>query len=125
MDHCTDPKLWDVAWDLWEHRNGIVHAKENAAILHNMAETDGEIRAQYLRGPHGLAQRDHSLFSGPIEDIMLASILYCQKWLKRVETARDRAVRRQITTYSRERQALSTWLQGTNGNPAGNNGGED
>ena len=20
-------KLWNVAWDLWEHRNGIVHAR--------------------------------------------------------------------------------------------------
>jgi hypothetical protein len=106
-------KLWDVAWDLWEHRNGIVHAKENAETLHNMAEIDGEIRAQHLRGPQGLAQRDHHLFNGPVADILSASIIYRQKWLKRVETARARAARRLITTYSHERQALRAWLQGT------------
>jgi len=22
-------KLWNIAWDLWEHRNGILHEKEN------------------------------------------------------------------------------------------------
>jgi hypothetical protein len=110
-------KLWDITWDLWEHRNGLVHAKENAETLHNMAETDGEIRAQYLRGPHGLAQCDHYLFSRPVADILSASILYRQKWLIRVETARDRAARQLITMYSRERQALRAWLQGTNGPP--------
>jgi hypothetical protein len=49
-------KLWNVAWDLWEHRNGgIVHAAENVEILHGMAEIDNEIRAQFQQqGPHGL-----------------------------------------------------------------------
>ena len=103
-------KLWDVAWDLWEYRNGIVHSNENAEILHNMAETDGEIWAQYLRGPHGLAQRNHYLFSRPVADILSASILYHQKWLKRVETARDRVARCLITMYNHERQALRAWL---------------
>jgi hypothetical protein len=118
-------KLWDVAWDLWEHRNGIVHAKENAETLHNMAAIDEEIRAQHLQGPHGLAQRDHYLFNGPVVDILSASIIYHQKWLKRVETARDRAARHQITMYNRERQALRAWLQRTNGPPASNIGDDN
>jgi hypothetical protein len=25
-------KLWDIAWDLWEHRNGILHGKECAIL---------------------------------------------------------------------------------------------
>jgi hypothetical protein len=24
-------KLWNIAWDMWEHRNGILHNKDNAA----------------------------------------------------------------------------------------------
>jgi hypothetical protein len=27
-------KLWGVAWDLWEHRNGILHKKETQ--VHNI-----------------------------------------------------------------------------------------
>jgi hypothetical protein len=87
-----------------------------------MVETDGEIRTQYLRGPHGLAPRDHSLFRESIEDILSASILYRQKWLQRIVIARDRAARRQITMYSQEQQALRAWLHGTIGIQVNNNG---
>ena len=40
-------KLWDVAWDLWEQRNGFLHARDNQEILHNMATIDAEIRFQF------------------------------------------------------------------------------
>jgi hypothetical protein len=108
-------KLWNVAWDLWEHRNGIVHAAENAEILHGMAETDNEIRVQFQQGPHGLQQRDHGLFPGPVNGILAASIVYRQWWLQRVQTARARASRRQAETYSGERQWLQGGIQGGNG----------
>jgi hypothetical protein len=59
-----------VAWDLWEHQNGTVHAAENAeTLLHGMAETDNIIRDQFQQGPHGLQQRDHGLFIGPMNGI--------------------------------------------------------
>jgi hypothetical protein len=25
-------KMWDTAWDLWEHRNGVLHEKDNLVI---------------------------------------------------------------------------------------------
>jgi hypothetical protein len=113
-----------MAWDLWEHRNGIVHAAENAEILHCMgAETDNEIRAQFQQGPHGLQQRDHGLFTRPVNGILAASIVYRQRWLQRVQTARARASRHQAETYSSERQALCAWLQG--GIQGGNGGHEN
>jgi hypothetical protein len=116
-------KLWNVAWDLWEHRNGIVHAAENAEIIHGMAEIDIEICAQFQQGPHGLQQRDHGLFTGPVNGILAASIVYRQRWLQKVQTARARASRRQAETYSGERQALLALLQG--GIQSGNGGHEN
>jgi hypothetical protein len=50
-------KLWNVAWDLWEQRNGIVLDAEHAEIQHNMVEVNNEIRAQFQQGHHGLQQR--------------------------------------------------------------------
>jgi hypothetical protein len=41
-------KLWDIAWDLWEHRISIIHDEANAMILHNMAEVDEKIQTQFL-----------------------------------------------------------------------------
>jgi hypothetical protein len=26
-------KLWLIAWDMWEHRNGILHEKENTQVM--------------------------------------------------------------------------------------------
>lgn len=93
LDHSSDTKLWDIAWDLWDHRIGIIHAKENAAILHNMMAIDQDIRTHYHWGPHGLSSWDHQLFHTPLEDILSASILYQQKWLQHIETAWERAAR--------------------------------
>jgi hypothetical protein len=104
-------KLWDISWDLWEHRIGIVHTRENKATLHNMMAVDQEIRTQFIRGPNSLHQCDHHLFDGPLQDILNALIFYRQRWLHRIEIARDRASQRLLTTYSTERQALRTWLQ--------------
>ena len=106
-------KLWDISWDLWEHRISIVHAWENEATLHNMMAVDHEIRTQFIRGPNGLTQRDHHLFEGSLQDILDAPIFYRQRWLHRIEIARDRASQRLITMYSAERQALRAWLQGS------------
>jgi hypothetical protein len=106
-------KLWDIAWDLWENRNDMIYAKENAEILHGiMAEVDDAIRIKFQWGPHGLLQRDHGLFTGSVENILTTSIVYQQRWLQRVETARERATRRQLTTYNAERQAIAAWLHG-------------
>jgi hypothetical protein len=44
-----------------------------------MAETDNEIRAQFQQHPHGLQQRDHGLFTGPVNGILAASIVYIGK----------------------------------------------
>jgi hypothetical protein len=95
-------KLWDISWDLWEHRIGIIHSKENETTLHNMALVDREIRQQFVRGSSGLPQRDHHLFQGSVCDILDSTILYQCKWLNHVETARARAEQWLTTMYSTE-----------------------
>jgi hypothetical protein len=47
-------KLWDVAWDLWEQRNGFLHNAEYHAILHNTASLDSEIRFHFQQGATNL-----------------------------------------------------------------------
>jgi hypothetical protein len=95
-------KLWDISWDLWEHRIGIVHARENEASLHNMMAVDQEIRLQCIHSPNSLPQCDHHLLEGSLQDILDALIFYRQRWLHRIEITCDRASRHLITTYSAE-----------------------
>jgi hypothetical protein len=114
-------KLWDISWDLWEHRIGILHDASNAEILYNMAEVNDSIRDQFWHGPQGLPPRDHALFSGTVEQLLSASIPYRQKWLERVEKARARATRRALTSHDQERQALRAWLHGPPAQSANSN----
>lgn len=41
-------KLWNIAWDLWAHRNGILHQKENAVQLADLEQLDRELRSAYF-----------------------------------------------------------------------------
>jgi hypothetical protein len=37
-------KMWDVAWDLWEHRNAVYHHKSNKALSADTAILDTQVR---------------------------------------------------------------------------------
>jgi hypothetical protein len=37
-------KLWNIAWDLWEHRNNIAHAANEAALTENLTNEINRIR---------------------------------------------------------------------------------
>jgi hypothetical protein len=40
-------KLWIVAWDLWEHRNGILHQKDSLIDREEGARLDQKIQQAY------------------------------------------------------------------------------
>jgi hypothetical protein len=56
------PKIWQVAWDQWEHRNGILHNSEN---LISQAESEmiaSRVQMELETGIQGLLQDDRYLF---------------------------------------------------------------
>lgn len=59
-----------------------------------------------------------------MDDILITPIIYQQRWLQRVETARERAAQHHATMFSGERQALHAWLHGSQGIQGGE-GGDD
>ena len=56
-------QLWDTAWDLWEHRNGIFHAQEAARALATRQEA---IRELYASPPPLLTPALRLLFRRPL-----------------------------------------------------------
>jgi hypothetical protein len=52
-------KLWDVAWDLWEHRNSILHESDR-----NVAEQqlNLEVTVKYNMGPQTITREARQLF---------------------------------------------------------------
>jgi hypothetical protein len=103
-------KLWEVAWDLWEHRNGIVHAR--AVNSGQLRLTLASIQHQLSLGSVHLARADlphfnkgHDVLESDQPELQVA-------WLNNVIAARERAARRDASTYRSERAGINRWLQG-------------
>jgi hypothetical protein len=111
-------KLWDIAWDLWEQRNGFLHDSAYREILHGMANVDAEIRYQFQQGSKNLPRRTQYLFEGDVEELLQTSIRSRQQWLVNVLAARRMANERQAQhdqEMAASRQLMRAWLNGTVG----------
>ena len=111
-------KLFNVAWDLWDHRNDVNNAKKNQATLYNMKKVDPEIRSQFRRGSESMPQRYEYLFAGSVEDLLKSSVQHRLSWIKSVRKARSmnttRKERRE-QSFAASRQFMHEWLSGRRG----------
>jgi hypothetical protein len=108
-------KLSEVAWDMWEHRNHILHAKENEDVLHNMIQVDAEITYLWRQGHGDLPPRERYLFSGSLEDLLQSSVRNRKLWLTTVTSAMTMGdIRREVSNASiaASRNLMQHWLQG-------------
>jgi hypothetical protein len=102
-------KLWDTAWDLWEHRNGIVHrATVNSGHL---LRVQTAIQHQLSLGPARLASLDLPHFNCGQGILQQGPPEMQVAWLTNVVSARARADRRDFSSFRQERASLHRWLQ--------------
>jgi hypothetical protein len=88
-------KLWDVAWDLWEHRNEVLHEKENLVtwsmgihLNHRVSRVFTDLCSRPLRA------NDSHLVRLPLYKLLEHNVSYKTQWLFVAEPAL-RMVRRQ------------------------------
>jgi hypothetical protein len=105
-------KLMDVAWDMWQHRNAVLHDDPNnyhtkllieeadLAILQEFAEGSSNL----LRGDRFLLRSRRTVLKGSIEDKT--------RWLASIAGARAawEAKQKETPTYDPERRAMEAWL---------------
>jgi hypothetical protein len=106
-------KLLDIAWDLWEHRNGFNNSPEHLEEHYEMDDVDAEICYQYRLGPEGLPQRFHYLFSGACDELLATSISNRLRWANLVNSARilGRSVKsKESSKLAASRRVMLTWL---------------
>lgn len=72
-------KLWQVAWDLWEHRNGYLHEKEDNLIL---KQANKGIQDQFKLGYAELDQHTQALFTRGSASILQKPLDIRQQWLR-------------------------------------------
>ena len=100
-------KLWQVAWDLWEQRNGI--NQENQQAIQRLAN-QGIIRDEYGQGTIGLEGFNRCLFNKSMDDRLSAPLFRQEAWIRRVRAARSRAEYNSTNRTSRALENLRSLL---------------
>ncbi len=108
-------KLQDIAWDMWEHRNAVLHKdpdKHHRKIA--LEEANAEIEREWTRGDQGLLIQDRFLFRCK-EEIVKRTLERKWIWLESVTGARqaaDAEATRQAS-FTSERTRMREWLEGS------------
>ena len=97
-------KLQDIAWDMWEHRNAVLHKdpdKHHRKIA--LEEANAEIEREWTRGDQGLLIQDRFLFRCK-EEIVKRTLERKRIWLESITGARRAADARAETSSARQEQ---------------------
>ena len=103
-------KLWDIAWDLWDHRNGFIHNRDTGCEIEFL---NAEITKYYRNGHSHLSSSAKELFRQPLAHSLQSSLPNKQLWVQRSESAHAMAERNNIAgglMYTRVRELLRNWL---------------
>jgi hypothetical protein len=100
-------KLWQVAWDLWEHRNGYLHQSKNNLWSQQL---DSEITNQFAIGCTDLDEKTRCLFQKGEQHIRSRPLDIKKQWVKRIQVAREQAAIGAYGTFQAERKMMAKWL---------------
>jgi hypothetical protein len=81
-------KLWQVAWDLWDHQNKVLHEKENSVMQSHQRQLDHLVTATYQRlSTYVIAQSDQYLTRLPLPQLLIKEYEYKKAWLMQADAA--------------------------------------
>jgi hypothetical protein len=101
-------KLWQISWNMWEHRNGELKNPASPSSLREHARLDALITTEY-NNPLPLYSKDRRWFRRSQEILFTEPLDYKNQWLESVLLARARYARRHNTST----QAQRTMMQST------------
>ena len=101
-------KLWGVAWDMWDSRNGEVHKNKTTRKAQVLAQLDTEIRQKYNEGQTNrfLPRLEHAFFRQNLEVVLTNTEYQKRAWLhiakRYIERDRQRVARNRSILLMRE-----------------------
>ena len=104
-------KLWDTAWDMWDHRNRVVHDIESGV---HAIELRRAIREQFQLGSQGVTVQARRLFQGGVQKVLGYSIEAQEAWMRRIVAARTRFERQEadgLRELDQMRSAMAQFLR--------------
>jgi len=103
-------KLWDVSWDMWEHRNQELHnsTENQQQIIHS--RVNEQIKTLYAGGAQQLPRDALKFLQQPMDTILKYPLASKQIWLDAVQSAQTRRQRHEYGKYLGEQRFMATWL---------------
>ena len=103
-------RLLDIAFQMWDNRNKILHDKTNIHELHGIKEIDFKIKYQLALGTDNLIPNDHHLVDIDQDTMLNKSLFHKKEWLNSVEAARTCQMPDNMKAFNYSRDVLSKWL---------------
>jgi hypothetical protein len=108
-------KLLGISWDMWRHRNGVLHSNElTAQRSRELLAINNEIRIQFETGANTLSSQDRFWISrASLNKVLEYDLDRKKRWLESVRLARQRFQNRKDSlweTYRPQRELLRNWL---------------
>jgi hypothetical protein len=74
-------KLWGVAWDLWDHRNQVLHRQNSSSTMQEVEAMNAKISSLYSSLVGLLPPEDAYLFNTPLDLLLKKTIASKKEWI--------------------------------------------
>ena len=108
-------KVWEVSWDMWDHRNKVRVNTVTRADLREIEHLNDQITEHFSEGTLGLGPQDHHWFDKPLLHVLGYDLDHKAQWLESVELARTRFDNRhedEAPSIRRQRELMEAWMLG-------------
>ncbi len=110
-------RVWQIAWELWAHRNDILHQQENAVRDEEENPLNRKVRHLYFKAYSVLKNTlDGCLLKVQLLDLEKKSVIYRREWATKTELALACATklgRRRNRKLQKMRATMKRWLRGS------------
>jgi hypothetical protein len=107
-------QLFNISWDMWEHRNGIKYKTVTPAKTRELRMLNDRVKMEFDLGPRQLLPRDKRWFTHSLHTLTTTyTTVQKAQWLASVANARLRWTRRQDlqrASIDASRRLLRNWL---------------
>mmetsp|Transcript_11672 Transcript_11672/g.17824 ORF Transcript_11672/g.17824 Transcript_11672/m.17824 type:complete len:215 (+) Transcript_11672:1101-1745(+) len=103
-------KLWQVAWDQWEHRNATLHKLDLVPSIEASELLNEEVKIEYSFGIGLLLTKDHYVLGVSLSHLLAQSFEQRKLWLTRIQEARAARHRLNQSTLRHLRVLMQSWL---------------
>jgi hypothetical protein len=101
-------KLWDTAWDMWEHRNEVLHERENLVTKSMGIHLNHRVTRVFLDlCSRPLHANDCHLVWLPLSKLLERTVNYKTQWLTVAERALREEGRQAWQANTRTRRMVS------------------